>query len=95
MHIIVFQEFNDVSQLNKYTKEMWTTAVEKFEQKLQPAEDLIAGKLRNLINRKKSNTLEVRNNIIFFFFSVTPIYYRLKKNKFVNSFYMNLFAIKK
>jgi hypothetical protein len=33
--------------------------VEKFEQKLQPAEDLIAGKLRNLINRKKSNTVEV------------------------------------
>jgi len=33
--------------------------VEKFEQKLQPAEDLIAGKLRNLINSKKSNTVEV------------------------------------
>lgn len=40
---------------------MWATAVEKFEQKLQPAEDLIAGKLRNLINRKKNNTVEVRN----------------------------------
>jgi len=33
--------------------------VEKFEQKLQPAEDLIAGKLRNLINSKKSNSVEV------------------------------------
>jgi hypothetical protein len=40
---------------------MWTTAVEKFEQKLQPAEDLIVGKLRNLIDRKKNNTVEVRN----------------------------------
>lgn len=33
--------------------------MEKFEQKLQPAEDLIAGKLRNLINSKKSNSVEV------------------------------------
>lgn len=69
IHIhIVFQEFNGVSQLNTYTKETWTTAIEQFEQKLQPAEDLIAGKLRNLINRKKSNTLEVRNNMFFLFF---------------------------
>lgn len=36
--------------------------MEKFEQKLQPSEDLIAGKLRNLINRKKNNTAEVRNH---------------------------------
>lgn len=49
-----------MSQLNNYTRAKWATAVEKFEQKLQPAEDLIAGKLRNLINRKKNNTVEVR-----------------------------------
>lgn len=62
-------EFNDVSQLNTYTKEKWEAAVEKFEQKLQPAEDLIAGKLRNLINSKKSNTVEVItiNSIITYF----------------------------
>lgn len=35
------------------------TAIDKFEKKLQPAEDLIAGKLRNSINRKKTNTVEV------------------------------------
>jgi len=60
IHIIVCLEFNDVSQLNTYTKEKWKASVEKFEQKLQPIEDLIAGKLRNLINRKKSNTIEVK-----------------------------------
>lgn len=48
-----------MSQLNTYTKDIWATAIEQFEKKLQPAEDLIAGKLRNLINRKKSNTVEV------------------------------------
>lgn len=48
-----------MGQLNIYTKAMWATAVEKFEIKLQPAEELIAGKLRNLINRKKNNTVEV------------------------------------
>lgn len=65
----MYVEFNDVSQLNTYTKEKWEAAVEKFEQKLQPAEDLIAGKLRNLINSKKSNTVEVTkiNSIITYF----------------------------
>ncbi|XP_060838419.1 cytoplasmic dynein 2 heavy chain 1 [Rhopalosiphum padi] len=61
-----FIEFNDVSQLNTYTKEKWEAAVEKFEQKLQPAEDLIAGKLRNLINRKKSNTVELIHEFIHY-----------------------------
>lgn len=82
VHIIVCQEFNDVSQLNTYTKEMWTTAVEKFEQKLQPAEDLIAGKLRNLINRKKSNTVEVRNNMGFFCLSNQYTIDQKKKKSF-------------
>jgi len=50
-----------VSQLNVYTKETWAAAVEKFERKLKPAEDLITGKIRSIINRKKSNTFEVRN----------------------------------
>lgn len=69
INIIVYLEFNDVSQLNTYTKEKWEAAVEKFEQKLQPAEDLIAGKLRNLINRKKSNTVEViKNNYCYIFY---------------------------
>jgi len=65
-------EFNDVCQLNTYTKEKWEAAVEKFEHKLQPAEDLIAGKLRNLINSKKSNTVEVItiNSIITSFYGI-------------------------
>lgn len=48
-----------MSLLNTYTKDIWMTAIDKFEKKLQPAEDLIAGKLRSLINRKKTNTVEV------------------------------------
>lgn len=54
-----------MSQLNTYTKQTWLDTVEIFEKKLQPAEDLVSGKIRNLVNRKKSNTVEVRN--IFFF----------------------------
>lgn len=60
----ILEEFNDVSQLNAYTKDKWATAVDKFERKLQPAEDLVAGKLRNIINRKKSNTTEVSKSDI-------------------------------
>lgn len=69
--ILSFLEFNDISQLNNHTRDTWEAAVEKFERKLQPAEDLIAGKLRNLINRKKSNTTEVRDRYLLntFFFS--------------------------
>lgn len=50
-----------MSQLNIYTKEKWLIAMEKFDEKVRPAEDLIARKIRNLINRKKTNATEVRN----------------------------------
>ncbi|XP_050420010.1 cytoplasmic dynein 2 heavy chain 1 [Adelges cooleyi] len=54
-----FLEFKQVNILNSYTVQAWTAAVEKFENKLQPAEDLIVGKLRSLINSKSSNTAEL------------------------------------
>jgi len=84
-----------VSQLNTYTQEIWTAAVEQFEQKLRPTEDLIVGKLRNLINRKKSNTVDVRN-IYFVIFNIFQyISNKLINMIFFNSLFMNLFAINK
>lgn len=84
-----------MSQLNTYTQEIWTAAVEQFEQKLRPTEDLIVGKLRNLINRKKSNTVDVRN-IYFVIFNIFQyISNKLINMIFFNSLFMNLFAINK
>ncbi|XP_050526495.1 cytoplasmic dynein 2 heavy chain 1 isoform X2 [Daktulosphaira vitifoliae] len=59
-----FNKFKHLTPLNSHTTQTWRAVVENFEKKLKPTEEVIVGKLRNLINRKKSNTFELIREFI-------------------------------